>query len=83
MIRARLTLSVAIAISLAAIAPGLAQQTAPAQKPAASVTSHPNMSGRVITRQKLADCRRQAREAKLTYLKRRQFIRDCVNVAAR
>jgi hypothetical protein len=35
-------------------------------------------AGKVITRKKLALCRKQARDQKLTYFKRREFIRKCV-----
>lgn len=58
-------------------------ETASAQAPAASPPGASNskaqdMAGRVITRRKLADCKRQAKAQKLTYLKRRKFMRSCV-----
>jgi hypothetical protein len=54
-----------------------------AQAPAASATGAANltaqdMAGHVITRRKLADCKRQAKAQKLSYLKRRKFMRSCV-----
>ena len=58
--------------------------TASAQVPAASppgATSSKtqDMAGRVVTRRKLADCKREAKAQKLSYLKRRKFLRICVN----
>lgn len=47
----------------------LAQDTA---KPSA-------MAGKVVTKKKLADCKKQAKEQKLSYGKRRKFVRACVN----
>ncbi len=56
---------------------------ASAQAPAASAPSATNskaqdMAGHVITRRKIADCKRQAKAQKLSYLKRRKFMRSCV-----
>ena len=58
--------------------------TASAQAPAASppgATSSKtqDMAGRVVTRRKLADCKREAKAQKLSYLKRRKFLRSCVS----
>ena len=75
MTTACLVLLLTIWAGLAGLAPAHAQQTAPA----ASNTTQPNLSGRVITRKKLAECRQAARVAKLTYVKRRKFVRECVN----
>ena len=57
--------------------------TASAQAPAASPSGAANskaqdMAGRVISRRKLADCKREAKARKLSYLKRRKFLRSCV-----
>lgn len=37
------------------------------------------MAGKVITKTKLADCKKQAKEQKLSYGKRRKFVRACVD----
>ena len=37
------------------------------------------MTGKVITKKKLAECKKQAKEQKLSYGKRRKFVRACVN----
>jgi hypothetical protein len=72
---ARLVLLLTILAGLASLAPAHAQQPAPG----AANTAQPKMSGRVVTRKKLAECRQAARVAKLTYGKRRKFVRECVN----
>ena len=38
-----------------------------------------SMAGKVITKKKLADCKSQAKAQKLSYGKRRKFLRSCVN----
>jgi hypothetical protein len=57
----------ALAFVIAAV-PAVAQDAA---KP-------PSMAGKVITKKKLAECKQQAKDQKLTYIKRRKFVRDCV-----
>ena len=70
--------AIALAVALAGFA-ALAHSHAQPSAAGAANVAQPNMSGRVVTRKKLAECRRQARDAKLTYVKRRKFVRDCVN----
>jgi hypothetical protein len=51
----------------------------PATVLAQDAVKSPGMAGKVITKTKLADCKKQAKEQKLSYGKRRKFIRACVN----
>ncbi len=44
--------------------------------PPAGIEASP--AGRVITRKTLTACKQQAKDLKLSYLKRRKFLRDCV-----
>jgi hypothetical protein len=58
----------------------IASAQAPATSPASATSSKTqDMAGHVITRRKLADCKRQAKAQKLAYLKRRKFMRGCVS----
>ena len=58
----------------------IASAQAPATSPAGATTAKgQDMAGHVITRRKLADCKRQAKAQKLSYLKRRKFMRGCVS----
>ena len=54
-------------------------QTPAASPPGATTSKALDMAGRVISRRKLADCKRQAKAQKLSYLKRRKFLRSCVS----
>jgi len=70
-------------LSLVALSILIGCATASAQAPAGSPAGATNskaqdMAGRVITRRKLADCKREAKAQKLSYLKRRKFLRGCV-----
>ena len=72
-------------LSLVAVFILIGFPTASAQAPATSTPGATNskaqdMAGHVITRRKLADCKRQAKAQKLSYLKRRKFMRSCVAV---
>ena len=42
-------------------------------------TTPPSMAGHVITKKQLAECKKKARDQKLTYFKRQKFVRACVN----
>jgi 2-oxo-4-hydroxy-4-carboxy--5-ureidoimidazoline (OHCU) decarboxylase len=52
---------------------------APAAVRAQDTAKSPDMAGKVITKQKLADCKKQAKEQKLSFGKRRKFVRACVS----
>jgi len=57
----------------------IASAQAPATSPVGATSSKTqDMAGHVVTRRKLADCKRQAKAQKLPYLKRRKFMRGCV-----
>ena len=56
--------------------PPASAQAPAASAPGATSSKTQDMAGRVITRRKLADCKRQAKA--LPYLKRRKFTRSCV-----
>jgi hypothetical protein len=57
----------------------IASAQAPTTSPAGATQSKAqDMAGRVVTRRKLADCKREAKAQKLSYLKRRKFLRSCV-----
>jgi hypothetical protein len=45
---------------------------------AAPYASAQNVSGHVVTRKVVSECKKQARQQKLSYLKRRKFVRECV-----
>jgi hypothetical protein len=45
---------------------------------AQSAAKPPSMTGKVVTKKKLAECKKQAKEQKLGYIKRRKFVRECV-----
>ena len=36
-----------------------------------------SMAGNVMTKKKLTECKRQAKEQKLRFAKRQKFVRDC------
>ena len=58
----------------------IASAQAPATSPVGATSSKAqDMAGHVVTRRKLADCKRQAKAQKLSYLKRRKFLRSCVS----
>jgi hypothetical protein len=67
-----------VALSLLIGCP-IASAQAPAASPSGATNSKaPDMAGRVISRRTLADCKRQAKARKLSYLQRRKFLRSCV-----
>ena len=51
----------------------------PAASVAQDTAKSSGMTGKVITKKKLADCKKQAKDQKLSYGKRRKFVRTCVN----
>lgn len=51
----------------------------PATVRAQDTAKSSGMTGKIITKAKLADCKTQAKEQKLSYGKRRKFVRACVN----
>jgi hypothetical protein len=50
----------------------------PAAVLAQDAAKPPSMAGTVITKKKLAECKMQAKEQKLSYGKRRKFVGACV-----
>jgi hypothetical protein len=58
-----------VAIMLVFAIPAVAQEAA---KPA-------SMAGRVVTKKQLAECRKQAKDQKVAFLKRQKFIHACAN----
>ena len=54
----------------------IAGAPASAQSPPATTEFSPE--GHVITKKTLADCKRQARIRKMSYIRQRHFIRKCV-----
>ncbi len=51
---------------------------APATVLAQDTTKSSGMTGKIVTKKKLADCKTQAKEQRLSYIKRRKFVRACV-----
>ncbi len=74
----------AFAFVLGAALAGGADPSALAQSAAAGPSATQNAkpdsaaAGHIVTRKQLADCKRQAKERKLTYRERRKFLRQCV-----
>jgi hypothetical protein len=50
----------------------------PAAVRAQDAAKSSDMAGKVITKKKLAECKKQAKEQKLSFGKRRKFVRACV-----
>ena len=84
-----LAILIAIGLTAASIAPtvGFAQSPSPTApvtgiKPdrttADPATRKAMREKALATRQKRADCRKQAREQKISLLKRRAFVKDCM-----
>ena len=65
-------------LRLAALALGFVVAAVPIAA-LAQDAAKPSMTGKIITKKKLAECKRQAKDQKLTYGKRRKFVRACVN----
>jgi len=76
----RLMRNVSMASAIFSGAILLGSSTAWAQSPPRKTKSPPEVEQAVNDyNSKIENCRRQAREQKLHFLKRRRFIRDCVN----
>ena len=69
MTRLCLTIVALVFVIVAVPAAGIAQDTAKSS----------GMTGKVITKKKVADCKKQAKDQKLSHGKRRKFVRACVN----
>lgn len=63
-------------LCLAALALAFVVAAGPAT--AQDTTKPPSMAGKVVTKKKLAECKKQAKDQKLSYGKRRKFVRDCI-----
>jgi hypothetical protein len=85
----RLAILIAISLAAASIAPiaGFAQSPSPTapvtgmkkDRTTADPATRKAMREKALaTRQKRADCRKQAREQKISLFKRRGFVRDCM-----
>jgi hypothetical protein len=65
-------------LCLAIVALAFVIVAVPASVLAQDAAKSSGMAGKVTTNKKLADCKKQAKNQKLTFGKRRKFLRDCV-----
>lgn len=66
-------------LCLTIVALALVIVAVPATVRAQDTAKSSGMTGKIITKAKLADCKKQAKDQKLSYGKRRKFVRACVN----